>query len=382
MTKKILLQVRYSYDGLMASCNEYLNTFDSREYYKLVVYLLGRKEPGIASQIPADEVVFLELTRTHLRRIVPVKAVRAVLQILRDRQVHVVLAHRYKSMLFTTLAAWLQPPRLILGVVHNFREIKHISRRIFAGVFWRNRFPFVGVSEALRQDILNSVAGLSPERVLGLFEGIEIEKTLAALLSRDEARALLGLGEDDLVLGHVGRLVPSKDQPTLLRAFALTAKAIPAAKLVIIGEGESGKLLRELADSLGIAGRVVFTGAMDDAFRFMPAFEVFVFTSVEEGFGRVLLEAMLARLPIVATRAGGIPEAIGNVLSLCECGDVEGIARAMRQYLILPPQQRAEIGDRLFQRLLSHFSSDIFRKQLLAFVATNMACREELQRGK
>jgi hypothetical protein len=373
MTKKILLQLRYSYDGLMASCNEYLNAFDSRDYYKRVVYLLGRKEPGIASQIPAEEVLFLELSRKDLRRIVPVKAVKAVRHLLRDRQVHIVLAHRYKSMLFATLAAWRQPPRLILGIVHNFREIKHSSRRLLAGLFWRNRFPFVGVSEALRQDVLKSVAGLSPERVLGLFEGIEIEQTLAALLPRDEARARLGLKEDDLVLGHVGRLVPSKDQPTLLRAFALTAKAMPSARLVIVGEGESGQQLRELADSLGMAERVVFTGAIADAFRFMPAFETFVFTSVEEGFGRVLLEAMAARLPIVATRAGGIPEAIGNVLSLCECGDVEGIARAMHHCLTLSSQQRAEIGDRLFQRLVSHFSSAIFRKKLLAFIAANMA---------
>jgi glycosyltransferase involved in cell wall biosynthesis len=367
MPRKTLIQVRHNYPGLMASCNEYLNAFDSRDYRKVVVFLLNPKDTTIAAQIPADEIIFLELQRHQLRTL-PIRAVRALVRIFRDQAADLVLAHRYKPMQLTTLAAqWYSPPQVLL-VMHALTEFRHISHRLFARLFWRNRYGFVGVSEAVKRYILESVGALPETRVLALFESLEVEKTVAALLPRAAARELLGLKESDRVLGHVARLVAEKDQPTLLRAFAVTAQAVPAAKLVIIGQGEREAELRELVATLGIGSRVIFAGAMDQAFRLMPAFDAFVLTSVYEAFGRVLLEAMAARLPIVATRAGGIPQAVGSIATLCDCGDVTSIAQAMTERLGLPPTARAALGQQAFQHLVDHFSSQRFQAQLLAFV--------------
>jgi glycosyltransferase involved in cell wall biosynthesis len=211
--------------------------------------------------------------------------------------------------------------------------------------------------------------GFAPEDVLALPNGVDIEKTRASLFSREEARQLLGISSEIQVVGHVGRLVRAKDQKTLVSAFAEMYKVLPSSCLVIIGAGYFEDELKDQVKSLQLPdSAVIFAGAKDNAVRFMPAFDVFALTSVAEGFPRVLLEAMVCQIPIVATDRGGISEVLDAEAQLCQAGDVEGIARRLQEALQLDPQIRKKQVAAGLQRVAENFSSKIFSERLLRFV--------------
>lgn len=121
-------------------------------------------------------------------------------------------------------------------------------------------------------------------------------------------RSGLGLAEGDIVIGSVGRVLDShKRFSDLIRAVGLLRKQGLAAKLLIVGDGPDRTTLETLAADLGLAGTVIFAGYQGKARRFYPLMDLFVLASAHEAFGLVLVEAMLAGVPVVATRVGGIP---------------------------------------------------------------------------
>lgn len=121
-------------------------------------------------------------------------------------------------------------------------------------------------------------------------------------------RSGLGLAEGDIVIGSVGRVLDShKRFSDLIRAAGLLRKQGLAAKLLIVGDGPDRATLETLAADLGLTGTVIFAGYQGKARRFYPLMDLFVLASAHEAFGLVLVEALLAGVPVVATRVGGIP---------------------------------------------------------------------------
>lgn len=370
MDKKTLLQVRPSYPGLMTTCNSYLDAFNNQEYCKIVVFLSGKAEPHIAAQVPADKVIFLELQSTQLKGF-RIRAVRRLLQVCRDTRVHIVLAHRYKSTYIMATVALCYSPRLMLSIMHGLDPFKTLSRRLIARTLLRKQFKFIGVSQAVCETILQSGVGISHEDVLALPNCIDVESTAHRLMSRQEARRSLALDHDDFVIGTVGRLSPRKDQITLLRAFAKAKAQIPGGKVLIVGDGRLRPTLQEEARRLHVDPDVTFAGPISDAYRVMPAFDLFALTSVAEGLPRVLLEAMVCKLPIIATDAGGIREVLDDLIDLYPPGDAPLISKAFVEHYAMTEEDRAKIGEKLFHHLQISFSTTAFRKRLLEFVTAN-----------
>jgi L-malate glycosyltransferase len=125
-----------------------------------------------------------------------------------------------------------------------------------------------------------------------------------------EALAELGLPPDALVVGNVAALTDHKDHATLLKAAAAVVESLSSVRFVIVGVGELEGRLRAQAAELGLGDRLVFAGFRDDLDRLLPVFDVFCLSSRQEGLGTSLLDAMCFGLPVVATAAGGIPEAV------------------------------------------------------------------------
>jgi glycosyltransferase involved in cell wall biosynthesis len=155
----------------------------------------------------------------------------------------------------------------------------------------------------------------------------------------------------------IGRLTAQKDHPTLLRAFARARDHNPDARLAILGIGPLEQETRALAASLGLGSSVLFPGRCEIR-DWLERASVFAHTSRWEGFGLVLLEAMLASLPIVATRVSAVPEVVadGETGLLFEPGDVVGIGDALAELLSDPERARA-LGDAGLQRARTHFST-------------------------
>lgn len=120
-----------------------------------------------------------------------------------------------------------------------------------------------------------------------------------------------GLLEDHFVIGTVGRLLDShKKISNIIKAFNNVIKVNKNARLIIIGSGPDEGLLRELVISENLQDQVIFTGYQGNTRPFYEIMDVFVLASAYEAFGLVLVEAMYASLPVIATRTGGIPKVV------------------------------------------------------------------------
>jgi glycosyltransferase involved in cell wall biosynthesis len=176
---------------------------------------------------------------------------------------------------------------------------------------WRARWKYArcerviavsgAVAAVLRQ------GGVPPERVRVVYEGVPDRRPDPGGRAMLES---LGIPMTALVVGTVAALTDHKDHPTLLSAAARVVARVPNAYFVIVGAGERKADLQAEAASLGLPGRVFFTGFREDLDRLIPAFDVFCLSSKMEGLGTSLLDAMCFARPVVATAAGGIPEAV------------------------------------------------------------------------
>jgi glycosyltransferase involved in cell wall biosynthesis len=158
-------------------------------------------------------------------------------------------------------------------------------------------------------------------------------------------RARLDLPADAVVIGIVARLDRVKDHATLLRAFArLSGEGdLPRAQLVCVGDGPEHARLLDLAQALRLNGRVRFPGTLTPPFNIHHLFDVSVLCSVTEGSPNAVLEAMAAARPVVATRVGGVPDAVheGETGLLVPAGDAAALATALRALLATPARARA-----------------------------------------
>ena len=164
----------------------------------------------------------------------------------------------------------------------------------------------------------------------------------------------------------VGRLIAQKDHATLLHAFARVRAQQPDARLAILGGGPLEADLRALVSSLDLADAVVLPGRTEIR-DWLERADVFAHTSRWEGFGIVLLEAMLAGRPVVATRVSAVPEVVvdGETGVLVDVGDVEGVARGLGD-LLADPERAARLGAAGHERARSDFSVERMVDRTLA----------------
>jgi glycosyltransferase involved in cell wall biosynthesis len=217
----------------------------------------------------------------------------------------------------------------------------------------------VAVSEETR-DKLTGLIGVAPSKVSVIINGVE-----GAFANGDrprvraEVRAELGLPETGPVVGFVGRLTPQKGPLFLIEAAALLQRRLPEARFIVIGDGESRPECERLAGELGIEGAVVFAGYRSDVSRLLAAFDLFVMPSVWEGTPLVLLEAMAAARPIVASSVGGIPQVVedGESGLLIPPGDARTLAETMARAL-QEPGLAARLGEGALRRYRQSYSLD------------------------
>ncbi|WP_276202655.1 glycosyltransferase [Paenibacillus sanguinis] len=191
---------------------------------------------------------------------------------------------------------------------------------------------------------------------LGRFSGVEPWE-------RKAIRAELGAGEqagrDTFVWLAVGRLVPAKDYPLMLRAFAAArSKGFPASRLWIAGIGPERERVEQEAAALGLADSVALLGIRQDIPRLMAAADGYVMSSRWEGLPIVLLEACAARLPIVATAVGGNAEVVldgknGYVVPPLE---ERGLAEALERVMALPAEKRRALGQCGREHVEAHYA--------------------------
>lgn len=160
---------------------------------------------------------------------------------------------------------------------------------------------------------------------------------------RAAARAELGIGEDEFVVGKVARLAPEKGHRYLVEAAATLLKSHPRMRFVFVGTGRSRPELEEQIARLGIADRVLLTGFREDVPRLLQAFDLFVLSPTDgESLGTSILEAFLCERPVVATDVGGVCESVidGETGRLVPPASSEALVSAIRFMMDHPGEAR------------------------------------------
>jgi glycosyltransferase involved in cell wall biosynthesis len=182
--------------------------------------------------------------------------------------------------------------------------------------------------------------GVSAQRLRLVYEGVPDRSPAPG---GEAALAELGVPAGVPVVGNVAALTGHKDQATLVEAMALLRLRRPDARLVIVGQGDLRPALEAQVRESGLADRVVFAGFRRDLDRLLPAFSAFCLSSRLEGLGTSLLDAMAFGLPVVATAAGGIPEAVEDGVTgrVVPPRDPEALAAALAEVLADEERRRA-----------------------------------------
>ena len=352
-----VLQFCHSYDGPFLDCaRQYASLFAGSGYKVTTVFLTGVADPEVAAGCASDEVLFMEYSSKAVRGL-KLSAIAELRKIAASRNFSFCIAHRFKPIYVALLATRLP----VIGVHHAFGDYQRRSRKLFAG-FFRKRLSLLGVSDAVRDDMRRCLPAWPAARIQTLYNRIDVDALLAVQVPVDEARDALGLSPDGWVVGNVGRLHPDKDQATLLKGFALALPHLPEhSRLAILGTGRLEQDLKELARELGIADKVLFLGQVPDARRYFRAFDVFALSSDHEPFGMVLLEAMAAGVPLLATACGGAKEVVEGVGILFPFGDAEHLAQGLRHLAAMDHHQRRQCAEMMLERLRTHFSDQAVR---------------------
>lgn len=186
--------------------------------------------------------------------------------------------------------------------------------------------------------------GIPPEKVVCIPNSLAQDAFVPVPAAERAAwRTRLGMPADALVIGIVARLDRDKDHATLLEALARLVADVPRAHLVCIGDGPERARVTGLAQRLGLDGRVQFPGTLTAPFNLHHLFDVSVLCSVTEAFPNSVIEAMAAARPVIATRVGGVPDAIrdGETGVLVPARDPDALAAALRAVIDEPGRAHA-----------------------------------------
>lgn len=195
-------------------------------------------------------------------------------------------------------------------------------------------------------------AGMDERKIQVIHACFEMERFTGWIeRDRQQVRAEWGVAPHEIAIGLVGHVLRHKGHEEFIRAAARVAGEFPTARFMIVGDDslssdkEFMPFLRRLADELNLSSRILFVGYREDIPRVMAALDVVAAPSWAEPFGRVVVEALASRRPIVATRAGGIPEIVKDGVTglLVPPKDPQALAQALLR-LCENPELRERIG--------------------------------------
>ena len=239
---------------------------------------------------------------------------------------------------------------------HRFLPINGIKYRFMADYY-------IAISHKIKKVMVND--GIGADRIFVVHSGIDLqrfERVAGAHLVEE-----FNLKPDERVVINVAHLAGHKGQKYLIHAIPQVLAVIPNVRFFIIGEGELMSKLQALSVSLGIGHALKFTGFRNDVGAFYKLADLFVMSSVQEGLGTAILDALALGKPVVAANSGGIPEIIkdGETGRLVAAGDSQALAEGIIEMLAEADQAEA-MAQRGQAEVRAKFSIDAMAENNLA----------------
>lgn len=223
-----------------------------------------------------------------------------------------------------------------IAMIHSYPDLKKNTLKRFT---YNNYHQVLAVSGAIADNLI--YGGVKSKIVsthyLGLFGNYEKSEKL-----KNKIREEFGISEQMVVMACIAFDSPLKGLDILLEAFAKVAEKHKQITLILIGAEPSQSIYPQMADELGLSKYIKWAGIRDEAWRILNAADIYIQPSRSEGLPLAILEAMSFKLPVVATRVGGIPEAVvdGETGYLADFANAESLSDAIEKMLVQPEKWR------------------------------------------
>jgi len=336
------------------------------------------RESDAASLVDARRrgcrVVDLPALGREVAPLADLTALVQILRLLRRERPAIVHTHTSKAGFIGRLAAVIARVPAVIHQPHGHVFYGYYSPRrtaVFTALErqaarWTDRIVTLtdrGAAEHLARGIGRAA------QYVAVPSGVPTAELRAAAPTRTKARARLGLDPDTFVVVGLGRLVPIKGFDLLVRALPAVAAQIPSTRVVLVGDGAERGRLDALACALGVGARLDLAGEVFGVTTHLAAADVLAVPSRNEGMGRVMVEAMALRIPVVATAVGGIPDVVvdGECGRLVAPEDADAFSAALIE-LGRDEALRRKLGEAAEVRAES-FSASVAREKLLAVYA-------------
>jgi glycosyltransferase involved in cell wall biosynthesis len=288
-----------------------------------------------------------------IRKINPIKDLRAFISlwrlIIREKPA-IVHTHSSKAGILGRWAAKMAGVRCIIHTPHGHVFYGHfgsLTSRLFLLMEKLSALItdcMIALTEGEKKDYIE-LLNLRPASIEIIHSGVDINRYMKTRIKIKEKKISLGLNPKKLVVGTVGWLLSIKGPMVLLKAMGRIWQKHSDVELVYVGKGELEEELKTESFRMGVSDSVTFLGWRNDVHEIMPVFDLFVLPSLNEGMGRVLVEAMASGKPVVGSNVGGIPDLIKNGHNgfLVEPGDEIDLSVAIEKVLT-DTKMRDEMG--------------------------------------
>ena len=336
------------------------NVIDSAVYqagaYKVVLLAGPHKGEGQLTLALPENAQYLEI-KNLVREISPLNDLLAFLElgkIVSRLKPAIVHTHTAKAGILGRWAAWLYnlksgPERTI--IVHTphghvfygyFGPLKTFIFKLIEKLTARVTDHFIALTEGERRESLQQGLGTAAKWLV-IHSGVRFNDR-----SYEHAKRDLDISKDEMVIAVVARLEPVKGVEYFIRAAAqLQARNLDRKlRYLVVGDGSLGARLINLADGLGLWGKIIFTGFQRDVFKYLTATDIYVQPSLNEAMGRTVLEAQYMKLPIVASKVCGLPDMVKEGVTglLVPPGDPGALAAALES-MIKDDRLRERMGE-------------------------------------
>jgi len=338
---------------------------------QVLLTVLGLRERGHRTVLVANPEGELaaraseghDLIRLAPRAEVDLHAGWKLSRIIRELKPDIVHAHDPHAVALAALALSFMTSGTCPRLVASRRVAFHLKAHAFSRWKYHQVECFVAASNAIRQMLIGD--GIDPSRVVTVYEGIDLHRVQAEPAANIHAE--LWLPTHAPIVGAVAALTQEKGHRYLIEAAALVVREVPDARFVILGEGELRPSLERQIRELHLDKHVLLPGFRADILSFIKSFDVFVMSSLFEGLGTSLLDAMALSKPTVASDTGGIPEVVahGETGLLVPPRDAKELAAAISK-LLKDPDRRERMGRAGLDRVRRLFSAEEMVEKTLA----------------
>jgi glycosyltransferase involved in cell wall biosynthesis len=277
-------------------------------------------------------------------------------RVLRDVKPDVVHAHDPMAVALAAMALQMPNGAGAAPYVVSARRVDfHLKRHAFSKWKYRHVNMFIAASRTIAEIL--EADGITKDRIRIVHDGVNVG--VIDKLAPVEARATFWLPHGAPIVGNVAALAAHKGQRHLVAAAAKVVRELPDARFLIVGDGELREPLEKQIKGLALDRHVFLTGFRPDALALMKSSDLFAMSSVTEGLGSAVLEAMACRRAVVSTRAGGLPEVVadGETGLLVPPHDDAALAQAILT-LLRDPARRTAMGEAGYARVQRDFSID------------------------